>query len=199
MWRWVRKNWMLNSRETWLAYFYYLICFLDIIFMPHRKPVSLWITIITYPNWPFPMRRPIAKSDFLNSRGVSALMERRGFEGSIGFEILLIVVSTLGEEALLRIYIVCWWLLLVMSWLRYIFFFLKRLSISTFGLSFKPTWGVIISWALDLFTVSGWPFTCFDSASEFDSFRWEMFEGCCVGRGLKGCIWFLLGSWKYVR
>lgn len=35
-------------------------------------------------------------------------MERRGLEGSIGFEILLMAVSTLGEEAWLRIYIVCW-------------------------------------------------------------------------------------------
>lgn len=64
-----RKKFMLSSRAIWFSYLYYFICFFDITFRPHRKPVYLCCTSITYPYWPFPSFLPIAKSDFLNSRG----------------------------------------------------------------------------------------------------------------------------------
>ena len=57
---------MLSYLATWFWYFYYLICFLLITFMAQRKPVSLWITIITSPNWPLPIFLPTMKSLLLN-------------------------------------------------------------------------------------------------------------------------------------
>ena len=57
---------MLSYLAIWLSYFCDFIYFFDIVFIPHRKPVSLCWTIITSPNCPLPIFLPRLKSSLLN-------------------------------------------------------------------------------------------------------------------------------------